>query len=102
CFARQVEAPDRGILVEIAQDVGELQRAPQMMGKQPAVFAAHAEYANRQAPDRARDAVAVEIERGEAWRPDILARIHLHAVGDGEEILLRQTEVADRLREACH
>src|SRR5262249_34850310 len=73
-----------------------------MMGEQPAVFAGHAEDANRQTPDRARHRVAVEIERGEAWRLDTLERVHLHAVDDGEKTPPRQAEVADWLREACH
>ena len=36
-FARQIEAPDAGVLVEIAQDVGELQRAAEVMRQRPAV-----------------------------------------------------------------
>ena len=62
-LARQIEPADRGILVEIAQDVGELQRAPEMMREQLAVLALHAEDPHRQPPDRARHAIAIEVER---------------------------------------
>ena len=36
-FARQIETPDAGILIEVAQDVGQLQRAAEMMGELLAV-----------------------------------------------------------------
>ena len=35
-LARQIEPPERRILVEVAQDVGELQRAAEMMGERDA------------------------------------------------------------------
>ena len=50
-------------------------------------FSAQAEHPHRQPPDRARHPVAIEIERREVGRADILRHIHLHAVDDGEEIL---------------
>ena len=89
----------RGVLVEVAQNVGELQRAAEMMRERHAVVALHAEHAHRQPPDRARDAVAVEIERGPVRRADVGDDVHLHAVDHGEEILALEIEVAHRLRE---
>ena len=32
-LTRQIEPPDRGVLVEVAQDVGQLQRAAQVEGE---------------------------------------------------------------------
>ena len=43
-LARQIEPAHRGVLVEIAQDVGELQRAAEMMGEREAGFVLHAEH----------------------------------------------------------
>ena len=98
-LARQVEAPDRRVLVEIAQDVGELQRAPEVMGERNARRGVHPEHAHAQPADRARDAVAVEVERGEIGCPDIGEDVHLHAVDDGEKVLAAQPEGADRVGE---
>ena len=32
-FARKIQPSDSGILVEVTQDIGELQRSPEMVGK---------------------------------------------------------------------
>ncbi len=42
-LARQIEPVDASILVEIAQDIGELQRAAEMMREGSAFFLRHAE-----------------------------------------------------------
>ena len=89
-FARQIEPADAGILVEVAQDVGELQRAAQMMGELEAGLLLHAEHLDRKPAHRARHPVAIKIERGEIGRDDVLGHVHVHAVDDGEEILLAQ------------
>ncbi len=68
-----------------------------MMREQLAGVALETEHAHRQAADRARDAVAIEVERREIRRADVVERVHLHAVDDGEEILAREIEVAHRL-----
>ena len=83
----------RGILVEVAQDVGELQRAAEMMGERQAGIGLHAEHAHRQPPDRAGDAVAIKIERRAVGRADIGDHVHLHAVDDGDEILALEIEL---------
>ena len=93
-LARQVEAADRGILVEVAQDVGELQRAAEMVRQLSARRLVHAEDAGRQPADGAGDAVAIEVERREIGRADVGRDIHLHAVDHGEEIVLSQAEGA--------
>ena len=54
------------------------------------------EHPHRQPSDRARDAVAIQIERREIRRPDILRHIHFHAVDDGQEILALETEPSNR------
>ena len=95
-FARQVEAADGGVLVEVAQDVGQLQRAAEMMRELDAGLLLHAEDPHRQAADGASHAVAVEVERREIGRTDIGLDIHLHAVDHGQEIVLLQAEIAHR------
>ncbi len=88
CFARQIEPVDRRIFIEIAQDVGELQRAAEMMGQRETGILVHPEYLDRQAADGAGHAVAIKIERFEAGGADVLRHIHVHAVDHGKEILL--------------
>ena len=53
----------------------------------------------RETPDRARDAVAVKVERRPIRRADIGDHVHLHAVDDGEEVLALQIELPHRLRQ---
>ena len=84
--------PIAGVFVDVAQDVGQLQRAAEMMREQDAVVLRQAEHPHRQPSDRARDAVAIQIERREIRRPDILRHVHLHAVDDGQKILALQIE----------
>ena len=94
----------RGVLIEIAQDIGQLQRAAEMMRKRKPVFALHAENAHRKPPDRAGDAVAIKIERRVVRRADVGDDIHFHAVDDGEKSSRSQIEVAHRVaraRESC-
>jgi hypothetical protein len=97
----QIKAPERRVLVEVAQDVGELQRAPQMVRQRDAVALFHPEYAHRQAPDRARDPVAIKLERRLVGRADIADHVHLHPVDDGMEILAPQAEIAHRRLQAA-
>ena len=99
-LARQIEPPDRRVLVEVAQDVGQLQRAAEMMGERDAGLLLHAEDAHRQPPDRARDAVAIEIELRPVGRADVGDDVHFHAVDDGLEVLAPEPERLDRRREA--
>ena len=98
--AGQIKAAERRVLVEIAQDIGELQRAAEMMRKRDAVLLLHAEHPHRQPPDRARDAVAIAIEGLLVGRADVGDDIHLHAVDDVVEILPPESEFAHRAGEA--
>ena len=98
-FARQIKPPEPGILVEVAQDIGELQRAAEMMGEREARFALHAEHPHRQPPHRAGDAIAIKIERGAIGRADIGDDVHLHAGDDGEKVAVIEIESAHRLRQ---
>ena len=95
-FARQIEPADAGVFVDVAQDIGQLQRASEMMREQDAVVLRQAEHPHRQPSDRAGDAVAIQIERRKVRRPDILRHIHLHAVDDGQEILALEIESPNR------
>ena len=92
-LARQIEPPDRRILVDVAQDVGELQRAAEMMGEAMPAFSSMPNTRTRQPPDRARDAVAIGIERRPVRRADVRTHVHLHAVDHGLEILAPQARI---------
>ncbi len=59
-----------------------------------------AEDMDREMADRARDAGAIEVERRQVGGADVLARIHLHAVDDREEILAAQADSAAPARAA--
>ena len=67
-----------------------------MMREQDAVVLRQAEHAHRQPPDRAGDAVAIEVERGKIRRPDVRGHVHFHAVDDGEKILALEAELLHR------
>src|SRR5271169_2992447 len=95
-LTRQIEPADLRILIEVAQDVGQLQRAAEVMRKQDSIVPRETEYPHRQASDGAGHAITVEIERGEVRRADILRYIHFHTVDDREEILALQVEFLDR------
>ena len=97
-FERQIEPADAGVFIDIAQDVGQLQRAPQMMREQDAVVLRQAEHPHRQPADRARDAVAIEVERRKVRRPYVGGHVHFHAVDDGEKILALEAEFLHRRR----
>src|ERR1043166_280862 len=71
-----------------------------MVRKPLAILFIHAKDTHRQASDRARDAVAVKIERCKVRRPDVAQGIHLHTVDDPEKILFCETEDTHRLGEA--
>ena len=97
-FARQIQPANAGVFVDIAQDVGQLQRTAEMMRQQDAVILGKAEYPHRQPSDRAGHAVAIQIERSQVRRADVLRHVHLHAIDDGQEILALETELANRGR----
>ena len=99
---RQIEPADIRVLVDIAQDIGQLQRASEMMRQLDPGVVRHAEDPHRQTADRARDPVAIQIERCEVGRADVGHDIHFHAVDDGEEILAPEAEIADRPQKAAH
>ena len=42
-FPRQIESPDAGILVDIAQDIRKLERAAEMMRERATLLVIHAE-----------------------------------------------------------
>ncbi len=97
---RQIEPSDRRILIEVAQDIGELQRPPQMMRERDAVLLLHAEDADREPPDRARDPIAIGVERRVVGRADVGDHVHFHAVDDGMEILAPEPEIPAPARRA--
>ena len=60
-----------GVLVEVAQDIGQLQRAAEMMRERQARLLLHAENAHAEPADRAGDAVAIKIEGRQIGRADV-------------------------------
>src|SRR5580692_7725026 len=94
-FAWQVEPAEGPVLVEIAQNVGELERAAKMMREASAFRLRHPESPRRKASDRARHAIAIKIERGEIGCPYIGIDIHLHAIDHGPKILAPKAEGMD-------
>ena len=95
-FARQIQPAERGVFVQVAQNIGELEGPAQMMGECDAGIVFHAEHAYRKPPDRTGDAVAIEIERWLIRRANVGNNVHLHAVDDGDEIFAFQAEAAHR------
>src|SRR6202051_2926702 len=67
-----------------------------MMREQDAVFLRQPEHPHRQPSDRARHAIAIQIQRRQIRGADVLRHIHLHAIDDGEEILAPQVEAPNR------
>ena len=94
-FARKVEPSDRSVLVEVAQDVGELQRTAEVMRKLQAVGFPDPENAHGKPADRARHAIAIKIEPGQVGCADVPGCIHLHTVDDRQEVFLAQPELGD-------
>src|SRR4029450_4225168 len=97
---RQIETSERRILVEVAQNIGELQRPPQMVGKRNSILLSHSEDADRQTTDRARDSIAIKVERCLVGRPYVLDHVHFHSIDDGVEILAPKSELAYRRKKA--
>src|SRR6201989_3013753 len=94
-FARKIETAYLRVLVDVAENVGKLQRAAEMIGKLDPFIFAGAEDANRKAADRGCHAIAVQIEPLEIGRADILHRIHFHAVDHREEVAHAKCKFVD-------
>ena len=70
------------VFADVAQDIGQLQRATEMVRELDAVVLGQAEHPHRQTPDGARDAIAIKIEGCKIRRTNVLWHVHLHAVDD--------------------
>ncbi len=101
-FARQIETADGGVFIDVAQDVGQLQGAAQMMRQIEARPLVHAEDLDGKTPHGAGDPVAVKIEGGEIGRDNIFRHVHVHPVQDGEEILQPQAVMRHRRCQEAH
>jgi hypothetical protein len=95
-FSRKVEAPEFRIFVEVAQDVGQLQGASQLICKRAAQVLRQAKHFDRKAPYSACYAVAVKLERGVIRRPDVGDNVHFHAVNHGQKVFASQPKCLDR------
>ena len=89
-LARQIQPAAPRVLVEIAQDVGQLQGAAERIGDRVRVGARIAEHMHRQMPDRGGDARAIQVERRQVRSADVLDCVHFHAVDNGVEVLASQ------------
>ena len=97
-LAREVDAPGRGVLADVAQHVGELDRDAQVHGVVAHARAAQPAHAAHEQADRRRDAVAVVLELGE--RLDLgAAQIDLDPREQVEEAVLGQMEAVHRVAE---
>ncbi len=81
-LARQIEPAALGVLVEIAQDVGQLQGAAERIGDGMSPGARIAKDVHRQMADRARDPAAIEVEGRQIGGANVLRRVHLHTVNN--------------------
>src|SRR6201989_151978 len=97
-FARKIETAYLRVLVDVAENLGKLQRAAEMIGKLDPFIFAGAEDANRKAADRGRHAIAVQIERLEIRRADVLDGVHFHAVDHSEEVVHADREFVKAAR----
>ena len=86
-LARQIEPAAPRILVEIAQDIGQLQCAAERIGDRVRVGARVAEDMHRQMPDRRGDARAIQVQRGHVRGAHIFGCVHFHAVDNSVEVL---------------
>ena len=100
-LARQIESAEPGILVDVAQDVGELHGFAEGVGERDARGARRAEDAHATAARPRRPPGAIELEFGHGRRDDGSARVHLHAVDDGEEVVAGEVEGRTGSRSAC-
>src|SRR5208282_205056 len=66
------------------------------MGQRLARFRRETEDAHGEASNSTRDPVAIKVERRPVGGADVLSGVHRHAVDDGVEILLLQSEAPRR------
>src|SRR5947209_10900929 len=85
-FARQIQTVSSGVLCEVPQDVGQLQRAAQRFCDGMSGVAGIAEYMNREMTDRARNARAVEVQGRQIGGSEVFASVHLHAGKDLKKV----------------
>src|SRR6266850_3538877 len=96
-FTWQIKPPTTGVLVEVAQDIGQLQRSTERFGDRMGSIALVPENMDREMADGARDTRTIEVERRKIGDTNRLASIHLHSVDNGEEIAPAQMIAQHRL-----
>ena len=95
-LTRQIEPADGGILHQIPEDVGQLERGAEFDREFLGPAAGAAERPNRQQPHRARHPPAVKLEVRHGGSDDSNTDIHFHAVDNGMEIGTPKRVLADR------
>ena len=101
-FARQIQPTHRRILIDIAQDVGELQRPAQMMRQLESGPFVHPKHFDGKTSHRTGHPVAIEIESGKVRRDNVFRHVHVHAVQHGKEILKPQAIMRDGGRQEAY
>src|SRR5579862_2670289 len=97
--ARQVDATAARVLRDVAQDVRQLEREPELDRVLARRRALVAEDLDADEANRARNAVAVSLEIALPRLVALAVEIHLDAVDDGGELLARDREALDRVGE---
>ena len=100
-LARQVQAADRRIFIEVAQDIGQLQRPAEVMGQFLSLHQPHSENLHAQPSDCARNPVAIKIEKLEFGCADVLYDVHFHPVDDGKQVVPVEPKIAAAVARPC-
>src|ERR1700730_16057587 len=96
-FAGQIKPLPSGVLVEIAQDVGQLQCPAKRFRDQMSGTASIAKDMHREMADGARDTGTIKVEHREIRGPNVFPGIHLHPVDNRQKIMSAQAIAQRRL-----
>src|SRR5215469_4243113 len=89
-FAGQIESAAAGILVEIAQNIGQLQSPAERLSDSMGSITRIAKDVNREMANCAGNPRAVKVKHCEIRSANGLSCVHLHAIYNGHEIIPAQ------------
>src|SRR5882724_1435448 len=96
-FMRQIEPSATGVLIEIAEDIGQLQGSTERFSDGMGSIALITEDMDREMADGAGDTRTIEVERRKIGGANCVARIHFHPVDYGVEIAAAELIAPHRL-----
>src|SRR5437660_6887483 len=96
-FMRQIEPSATGVLIEIAEDIGQLQGSTERFSDGMGSTALITEDMDREMADGAGDTRTIEVERRKIGGANCVARIHFHPVDYGVEIAAAEVIAQHRL-----